>query len=563
MGTEGVILHQHTAGPQWLPKAKYQTYERPKPAPRDHYRHFVDACLGGEKTESNFAQTGPMTETILLGTVAIRRFGQKLTWGAAAMKFPNCPEAERYRGETFYMTNRGWRIMASDGADVNRGRTGGRRYIYACLLKGSVMNVEVWVTRSCAPSGRLFSAFAGVAVGAAIVSGCWVTPAANRALAAESPRGLNIVFVLADDLGWADLGCYGGTFYESPHIDRLATGGNQVHPGLHRRIGLLADAVEHPDGQVPGAHGHYRLHPGPASGRGEAGHALHTPRTGAGGNDRRRGLAKQGYQTFYTGKWHLGGKGFEPQDQGYEAVVDDASLGNTGQDPLVGDRLTESALKFLDTRDKTRPFFMFLGYHEPHTPILAHPKYIDHFRTKAAQLPKPDRENEREHRGQSRLVQDDPAYACEVAVLDDGVKRLSEKLDALGLTGTTVFVFTSDNGGLCTKAQAGPTSNLPLRSGKGWLYEGGIARAADRAPARRRAARPRRATRRSSAPTTSPRCSPWPAPRRCRSSMSTASASRRCWAAGRSRRGRCTGTIPTTTARPGRRVRPFATAIGS
>ena len=79
-----------------------------------------------------------------------------------------------------------------------------------------------------------------------------------------------------------------------------------------------------------------------------------------------------------------------------------------------------------------------------------------------------------ERHGQSRLVQDDPAYACEVAVLDDGVKRLSEKLEALGLTGTTVFVFTSDNGGLCTKAQPGPTSNLPLRSGKGWLYEGGM-----------------------------------------------------------------------------------------
>ena len=70
--------------------------------------------------------------------------------------------------------------------------------------------------------------------------------------------------------------------------------GNQVHPSLHRRLGLLADAIEHPDGQVPGPHGHYRLHPGPASGRGEAGHALHAPRTGVGGNDHRRGARQAG-----------------------------------------------------------------------------------------------------------------------------------------------------------------------------------------------------------------------------------------------------------------------------
>jgi predicted dehydrogenase len=107
IGTEGVMLHEHGTGPQLLPKEKYQTYERPKPPPRNHYHHYVDACLGGEKTESHFAQTAPMTETILLGTVAIRCPGQKLTWDAAAMKFPNCPDAERhlkrkYRG--------GWQI---------------------------------------------------------------------------------------------------------------------------------------------------------------------------------------------------------------------------------------------------------------------------------------------------------------------------------------------------------------------------------------------------------------------------------------------------------------------
>jgi arylsulfatase A-like enzyme len=185
-------------------------------------------------------------------------------------------------------------------------------------------------------------------------------------------------------------------------------------------------------------------------------------------------LQSNGYQTFYSGKWHLGGDGFGPKQQGFEVVVDDASLGNYGKDPLVGDRLTDSAIEFLDERDDARPFFMYLGYHEPHTPILAHPNHIERFRKKAATLPTPQETSIPERRGQSRLVQDDPAYACEIAVLDDAVRRLTEKLAELKLDDETVFIFFSDNGGLCTKDNPGPTSNLPLRSGKGWLYEGGI-----------------------------------------------------------------------------------------
>ena len=79
----------------------------PSCAPRDHYRHFVDACLGGEKTESGFAQTAPMMEAILLGTIAIRCPGRKLTWDPAAMKFPNCPEAERYLRRSY---RDGWQV---------------------------------------------------------------------------------------------------------------------------------------------------------------------------------------------------------------------------------------------------------------------------------------------------------------------------------------------------------------------------------------------------------------------------------------------------------------------
>jgi predicted dehydrogenase len=107
VGTEGAILAIHNAGPRLLPAEKFKTYPRPTPPPRDHYRHYVDACLGGERTASHFAQTGPMTEAILLASLAIRHPDQRLDWDAAAMRIPNFPEAERYLRRTY---RRGWEV---------------------------------------------------------------------------------------------------------------------------------------------------------------------------------------------------------------------------------------------------------------------------------------------------------------------------------------------------------------------------------------------------------------------------------------------------------------------
>ena len=96
IGTEGALLHHHGRSPTLLPEKKFEKLERPKFEPRDHYHHFVDACLGLTKTESFFAQTGPMTEAILLGTVAIRVPGQKLEWNHRRMKVTNYADANRF-----------------------------------------------------------------------------------------------------------------------------------------------------------------------------------------------------------------------------------------------------------------------------------------------------------------------------------------------------------------------------------------------------------------------------------------------------------------------------------
>ncbi len=108
VGTEGAVLNPLGPSPILLPEEKFKNYPRPKLPARDHYQHFVDAILGGEKNESHFAQTGPMTEAILLGTVAARAPGQKLEWDAARLKIPNYPDAERYLRRQY---REGWRIQ--------------------------------------------------------------------------------------------------------------------------------------------------------------------------------------------------------------------------------------------------------------------------------------------------------------------------------------------------------------------------------------------------------------------------------------------------------------------
>jgi hypothetical protein len=95
IGTEGSLLIPHGYPPQLLPEARFKDVQRPQLSPRNHYHHFIDACLGGEKTESHFAQSGPMTEAILLGTVAVRTPGKLLSWDSEKLK-SNHREADRY-----------------------------------------------------------------------------------------------------------------------------------------------------------------------------------------------------------------------------------------------------------------------------------------------------------------------------------------------------------------------------------------------------------------------------------------------------------------------------------
>ena len=301
---------------------------------------------------------------------------------------------------------------------------------------------------------------------------------APQAFAQEQP--LNIVLIVADDLGWADLACYGSRYHHTPSLDRLAREGvrfTQAYAACPvcspTRAALLT-------GRYPA-----RLHltdwlPGrpdmPAQ------RLLRPPfrqELPLEETTLAELLHSAGYATASIGKWHLGGTGFEPEKQGFDLNIAGDAAGSPknyfapyerdgqfmpGLDQAppaeyLTDRLTAEAEKFID-QNRERPFFLYLPHFAVHTPLSAKKDLI----RKYEEQPKP------------ALPQNNPLYAAMLESLDESVGRVLHKLDELKLADRTVVVFTSDNGGLATIE--GPhtpaTSNAPLREGKGYLYEGGL-----------------------------------------------------------------------------------------
>jgi arylsulfatase A-like enzyme len=306
---------------------------------------------------------------------------------------------------------------------------------------------------------------------------------------ARSPTRPNLVFILADDLGWADLGCYGSTFYETPHLDQLAAKGMRFTDAYAACSVCSPTRASILTGKYPA-----RLHltdwlPGQPD---RPDHKLKRPVildhlpleevTFA------RALREGGYRTGFIGKWHLGGPNFFPEKQGFDLNVGGCAKGSppsyfspyripTLPDGPKGeyltDRLTDEALKFIEGAGG-RPFLLYLSHHTVHVPLQAKPELLAKYQAKAARLPSSaGAEFLPEGKRQTRQIQNQPVYAAMVQSLDESVGRVMQKLAELGLEGNTVVVFTSDNGGVST-SEGFPTSNLPLRAGKGWHYEGGV-----------------------------------------------------------------------------------------
>jgi arylsulfatase A-like enzyme len=303
----------------------------------------------------------------------------------------------------------------------------------------------------------------------------------------------NFVFFLVDDLGWADLGCFGSTFYETPHIDALRDSGMKFTQGYAACPVCSPTRASIMTGRHPVRVNITDWIPGMSTSR--------VPDAKFRQVEDRDNLAldevtvaevlqAHGYQTFFAGKWHLGDRGHWPTDQGFDVNVGGCEKGSppggyyapwnnptltaNEKDEYLTERLTEESIQFLNDRNQDRPFLLYLSYYNVHTPITPYQKRYEDFVQKAGTQFTGETPVKKEHLGRSRLRQDNPAYASMVAAVDDSVGQILTRLADLGLTERTVVFFFSDNGGLCTLGRIGPTSNLPLRAGKGWLYEGGV-----------------------------------------------------------------------------------------
>lgn len=278
----------------------------------------------------------------------------------------------------------------------------------------------------------------------------------------------NILILLADDLGARDSSVYGSKFYETPNLDRLAAQGMRFTQAYAAGAVCSPTRASLQTGKYPPRTGVTDFIPGQRP-TGTALEVLDSARTlAATETTLAEAFGSAGYQTFYAGKWHLGLDGGAPQNHGWDEVLPEAGRGIER-----GRAIVAGATEFLERRDRTRPFLAFLSFHEPHTPIEPYPDHIAHFAAKADALG-PQPAPIREHDGLTRARQDDAAYASEVAGLDDQIGRVLDALDSLDLARDTIVVFLADNGGYSTGTAPGPTSNAPLRAGKGWLYEGGI-----------------------------------------------------------------------------------------
>ena len=303
-------------------------------------------------------------------------------------------------------------------------------------------------------------------------------PRTGVAVEAASPR--NIVLILADDLGFMDVGCDNPrTFYETPNIDRLAAQGMRFTAGYAACPVCSPTRASIMTGKTPPRTGITDFIGGTRSGKLQP--APYRHQLALEEVTLAEALRNVGYATFFAGKWHLGDGAYAPAAQGFGPGLSGSgqfyypadsapSAMRSQEDPKTTDAIADAAVRFI-TANRDRPFFAYLPFLAVHIPVGARPDLIAKYVRKRQFAPADAWGTERQQR--VRLVQNDPAYAAMLEQLDTAIGRVLTALEQTGIVDRTVVVFTSDNGGLST-AEGHPTSNSPLRAGKGWLYEGGI-----------------------------------------------------------------------------------------
>lgn len=306
----------------------------------------------------------------------------------------------------------------------------------------------------------------------------------------------NVLFILVDDYGWADVGTYGSKFYETPNIDRLAASGMRFTNAYTASPVCSPTRASIMTGKYPsktfntdwfGApqpwnfQNHWTkdkpLIPAP-----------YKPNLELDEYTIAEAFKDAGYTTFFAGKWHLGEtEEHWPENQGFDFNKGGHEKGGPGKhyfspyhNPKLEDgpegeylpiRLANETASFIEN-SKDKPFFAFLSFYSVHAPMITTEALELKYLRKRAKMNLSD-QFEPEYANMNRTTQAHAIYAGMVEAMDSAVGIVLENLEKNDLLDNTIIVFFSDNGGLST-SEGSPTSNLPLRAGKGWLYEGGI-----------------------------------------------------------------------------------------
>jgi len=311
-----------------------------------------------------------------------------------------------------------------------------------------------------------------------------------------SARPLNFVVFLVDDLGYMDIGANNpDCFYETPNIDRLAASGMRFTDGYAANPVCSPTRYSLMTGKYPtrvratnffSGKRSEKFNPAPLN------DAMPLEEVTVG-----QLLKTKNYHTFFAGKWHLGPDDkYFPQNRGFDVNIGGHHAGGpyTGkkyfapfENPEIKEespagehlpaRLAREAVGYIAAQ-KNNPFLVYLSFYSVHTPLIGRPDLVAKYQKKAAQIQGKEFSEEEQifvsdKPREVRILQKHAIYAAMVEAMDEAVGKVLDQLEKSGVADHTVVVFTSDNGGLST-SEGSPTSNLPLRGGKGWLYEGGI-----------------------------------------------------------------------------------------
>jgi arylsulfatase A-like enzyme len=306
----------------------------------------------------------------------------------------------------------------------------------------------------------------------------------------------NIVFIVADDFGWADIGTNNpDCFYDTPNLDRLAGAGMNFVNGYAANPVCSPTRFSILTGKYPTREQATEWFGGTRAGRFEPAICQH--RMPLEEFTLAEALKQRGYRTAFVGKWHLGDtEEFWPERQGFDVNIGGWESGS----PLGGyfapfenprlheyphgthlpKALTDESLQVLE-QFKDGPFLLYLAYYSVHKPLEGRSDLVTKYEARRERVltdGKPEFVPEEQvwpvdEERRVRVRQAHAVYGAMVEAMDEQIGRVLDKLDELALSRNTILVFLSDNGGLTT-AEGSPTANLPLRAGKGWVYEGGI-----------------------------------------------------------------------------------------